>query len=135
MRIREMLMRFFAGRYGSDTLNHTLLVLYFLLWIVNIFAQSTIIQLLSTALIFYILFRMLSRNTYARSRENVAFLRVFGGRLSKIKRRAGELKDSTHIYKSCPNCKARLRLPRRKGTHTARCPKCNTEFKVHSIYN
>ena len=39
--------------------------------------------------------------------------------------------DRDHVYKKCPNCRAVLRLPRRKGRHTTICPKCKKEFRVY----
>lgn len=135
MRFREMLYRFFAGRNGGDALGNTLFVVYFLIAIINRFARSAFLSLLMTVLLFYILFRMLSRNIYARQRENAAFLRVFGAPIRAIKNRGKELKDSTHIYKTCPACRSRLRLARRKGSNKARCPRCQAEFKVFSLFS
>lgn len=135
MRFREMLYRFFQGRYGFDTLSYTLFAVYFVLCIINTFLGSLILQLLCTALIFYIFFRTLSRNTYKRAAENQAFLKVFGGKIKAVKRRGEELKDSQHIYKKCPHCHSRLRLKRRRGSHTVKCPRCNAQFKIFSLFS
>ncbi len=40
----------------------------------------------------------------------------------------------THKYVKCKNCGATLRLKRRKGTHTATCPKCKGIVKVRSLW-
>ena len=36
----------------------------------------------------------------------------------------------THVYRTCPNCKATIKLPRKKGKHTCTCPKCRVDFSV-----
>ena len=36
----------------------------------------------------------------------------------------------THVFKKCPQCKAMIRLPKRKGSHEVICPKCGREFKI-----
>ncbi len=35
-----------------------------------------------------------------------------------------------HETKNCPNCDARLRLPKNKGIISVNCPKCETTFKM-----
>ena len=50
------------------------------------------------------------------------------GAFRRLKLRFSERK--THIYKTCPHCRATLRLPRAKGEHTTRCPRCGKEFGV-----
>lgn len=41
--------------------------------------------------------------------------------------------DKNTIYVTCKNCKAVLRLKRRRGIHTAVCPKCGKDVKVISL--
>ena len=36
----------------------------------------------------------------------------------------------THVFRKCPACKSVLRLPRQKGKHTVRCPRCQHRFDV-----
>lgn len=36
-------------------------------------------------------------------------------------------------YATCPNCQATLRLPRQRGKHTVRCPRCGNRFGIHII--
>ena len=37
-------------------------------------------------------------------------------------------------YVKCKNCGATLRLKRRKGTHTATCPRCKANVRVQSFF-
>lgn len=142
-RLREAMARFMAGRYGWDTFGFALWVLYMVLWFINLFLQSLIIRVLMLAALFYELFRLFSKNTYARRRENQWFetvwykvKRVFSRRRDyytppKPKR---ERADREHIFRTCPKCKANLRLPRKRGRHIARCPACDERFKVWVLF-
>ena len=129
-RLKQMLCRLMYGRYGNDALGNFLFILYIVLAAVSIFTGSIILYALSLATVFLMFFRIFSRNISARSNENSKYLRFknrFSGFFKNRHRRFKERK--THIYKKCPYCKATLRLPRKKGEHTCRCPKCNNSFK------
>lgn len=134
MRFLETLRRFLYGRYamqGTDRLNRLLAILAVILSVINLILHSLAIYIIQTFLIFWFVFRMLSRNIPARTSENEALLRLekrFFSSKVILKRRFNERK--THIYKTCPNCKAKLRFRRIKGTHNAHCPKCNKNFSV-----
>ena len=129
--LRERLYRFMQGRYGTDSLNNFLLAIYFGLFLVNLFIPTLIVSFLETVLIVWMFFRILSRNIYKRRRENEKFLNLMKKpkayfALTKSKRRDRK----THVYRKCPACKSTLRLPRRKGKHTAVCPRCERRFEV-----
>ena len=133
MNFRYRLMQFMSGRYGNDSLNTALLIMAAIvsfLNIINLFARFWILQLLVYGLVGYAIFRVLSRNTYARKKENDWFT----DKLNFIKKQREvteqRKRDTLHIYKKCPACKAVLRLPRRIGRHTTVCPRCGKEFKV-----
>lgn len=128
---RERFYTFMYGRNGMDALAKALLIVYLVLYAVVLFVPSYILWGLMSALAVYTVFRMLSRNLPARRRENEAYLRLkarFTGffRLQKNKWRDRK----THVYRKCPACKSVLRLPRSKGNHTVRCPRCQHRFEV-----
>lgn len=130
-RLKQMLYRLMYGRYGNDALGNFLFILYLILIIANLFVGSLIIYVLSLITVFFIFFRMFSRNIAARSKENAKFLKVKNSFTGFFKNRHRRFKErKTHIYKKCPNCKVTLRLLRKKGKHTCRCPKCSNNFKV-----
>ena len=128
---REKLIRFMAGRYGTDALYNFVLWVCVGLIIINIFVGSWIISIVETALFVWSIFRFMSRNIYKRQRENQIFLKISG----KIKAPFAMLKNKwrdrkTHVYKRCPACKSTLRLPREKGKHSVRCPRCRELFDI-----
>ena len=130
-KLKEMLYRFMYGRYGNDALGNFLFILNFIFTIANIFINSLTIYLFSLVTVFFIFFRMFSRNIAARSKENQKFLNIRTRFTSFFKNRHRRFKErKNHVYKKCPNCKATLRLPRKKGKHTCCCPKCKNSFKV-----
>ena len=123
---------FFYGRYGNDTLNKVLTGIY-LTWlivftIVDVFVPTIIFTLVgwcvTLALFLWVMFRMMSRNIYARRRENDKFCGFFKLRKNKFRDR------KTHVYRKCKTCKAVLRLPKAKGKHFVVCPKCKSRFEV-----
>ena len=130
MNFRYRLMQFMMGRYGTDKLNTVLFVIALILSFSNLFIRSIILQMLIYLIMVYGFFRMFSRNTQARRREN----QWFAEKINFFKRKRDFYKqrkaDKFHVYKKCPNCKAILRLPHRVGKHTTSCPKCGKEFKV-----
>ena len=126
------LARFFYGRYGNDTLNKVLTGIYFV-WLItfsilNIFIRTLAFTLvgwgLTLMLFSWILFRTMSRNIYARRRENDKFCGFFRLKRNKFRDR------KTHVYRKCKKCKAVLRLPKAKGKHFVNCPKCHNRFQV-----
>ena len=130
MNFRYRLMQFMSGRYGTDELTFGLLILGGVLSFINIIIRHPLLQLLVYGVIIYAFFRVLSRNTEARRKENRFFkqkLNIFKNRAELYKQRKN---DKSHIYKKCPSCKAILRLPHRLGEHSTVCPRCGKEFKV-----
>ncbi len=130
MNFRYRLMQFMSGRYGTDKLFYGILGLAAAVAFINLIIRSYLLQLVVYALFAIAVFRMLSRNTTARRKENEWFMeKVFSFKKRKEfydRKKA----DSLHVYKKCPACKAVLRLPRRVGVHTTVCPRCNKEFTV-----
>lgn len=130
MNFRYRLMQFMSGRYGIDKFFYALFVIAAVLALINCFVHSLILQIIVDVIVVYAFFRALSRNIYARQKENQKFLSLKYKFDNYIATRRSRRADTSHIYRKCPNCKATLRLPRRRGKHTTVCPKCGKEFKV-----
>ena len=114
--------RFMEGRYGSDRLTTFILgAAVVLVLIYSLFFRGTVVQvilwLLSYALMFWAIFRMLSRNVYKRYQENRKFLQFFD-----------RIKDRQHRYYDCPKCRQTVRVPRGKGKIAITCPRCREKF-------
>ena len=113
--------RFMAGRYGTDKLSMTMLVVSLVLSIIGSFIKLPVLNLVLTAvsyvLMFWAIFRSFSRNTYKRYQENRKFMQFFD-----------RLKDREHRYFDCPNCHQPVRVPRGKGKIAITCPRCRERF-------
>ena len=69
------------------------------------------------ALMFWAIFRSLSRNTYKRYQENRKYLQI-----------VERSKDREHRYFDCPKCRQTVRVPRGKGKIAISCPRCREKF-------
>ena len=128
----DKVIRFMYGRNGNDKLNRALFWVYFILLLANIIFKSTVLWILELLLVILYMFRFLSRNIYRRQKENRAFLKVWNKVSGFFKLQKNKLRDrKTHVYRKCSHCRATLRLPKKKGKHTVRCPKCNQTFSVN----
>ena len=128
--MREKLQRFMMGRNGIDELNRFLMIVWFILWAIELFTKNGILSIFSFALLIYLYFRMFSRNLSKRYQENVAYLNMKNKITSKFRSKKSEMQQrkTHHIYK-CPTCKQKLRVPRGRGNVEVRCRKCATVFR------
>lgn len=120
-RMRAWYQRFRMGRYGTDKLNLLILGMGLAASIVSLFSRvpqlNLILTVVAYGLLFWAVFRALSRNTYKRYRENRRFLMLIN-----------RFKDREHRYFDCPRCHQPVRVPRGKGKISITCPKCKEKF-------
>ena len=120
-KLSARLRNFMTGRYGTDRLNMLILsvglVASLLSVIFRIAPVNMILFLLSYGMLFWAIFRCLSRNTYKRYQENRKFLQLMG-----------RVKDREHRYFDCPKCRQMVRVPRGKGKISITCPRCREKF-------
>ena len=126
------------GRYGADTLYWWSFGAIVVIWVLRLILSafglgiaSLILGIINTVILIIAIFRFMSRNIYKRSAENRAFLRIKGKLFGGVTLLRDRIRDrKTHVFKKCPTCKAMLRLPKKSGDHTVRCPKCGNRFGV-----
>lgn len=125
---------FMYGRNGVDQLYLASGILLFVLLILQVFIESVLLSMLSTALIVWTFYRFFSKNRMARQAENRKFMQFIGRIQAKTKlpvRRVKEIK--THRYRKCQNCETTLRLPRKRGKRKVRCPRCSHVNEVNIL--
>ena len=145
---RAKLARFMYGRYGTDALYNTLFLweviclfaatVLSLLGVVSLVCEiiSWVLYAMAIGLLCYALFRCFSRNIPARRRENERYLAIkarmrHGKKVAHRKQKKASFMDTEqHIFRQCPFCKSTLRLPREKGKHSVKCPRCQKSFTV-----
>lgn len=133
--LKNKLARFLSGRYGLDQLYYALIAVCFVFIFANTMVRSSVITILTWAVLIWAFFRVLSRDIYKRRMENEKFLRIWNrvkAKLSLLIRRIKEIK--TRRYRRCPHCRVILRLPRKKGKHTVTCPRCYNVFALRIIW-
>lgn len=133
MNFRYKIMQFMSGRYGVDRLFYVLLYSAAAVALVNCFVRIEAIQFVVYALVIVAFWRFFSRNIEARTKENNIAIGWIYNIKNKIRIHNERKADTMHVYKKCPKCKAVLRLPRKKGTHSTICPKCKNTFKVRIL--
>lgn len=129
---KNRILTFMYGRYGTDDFNRFLMAVWFAAWLLSILSRSAVFSLLAWACLIYMIFRSFSRNLTARRLENEKFKKIWSPCKTFWKRQWLRVKECrTHVYRTCPQCRANLRFPRKKGEHSAVCPCCQNHFTVH----
>lgn len=129
-KMKNGIIRFMYGRSGPDSLYKASLVLYMILAVVNIFAQSLVISLLMTVLFVWTMYRCFSKNVFKRQQENIRYLNFADGIKKKFRLYKAMLTDKEHCFRKCKKCRTVMRLPRKKGCHTVNCPRCHETNNV-----
>ena len=131
MKWQNKIIRFMQGRYGPDELYRFMLIICLIIITVNMFVDSIILRILELIVFGLALYRFLSKKKSKRSRENRTFLNTRDKIKDYFNYQKKKYKDrNTHMYKKCPNCKQKIRLPLKKGKHTVKCPSRKERFEV-----
>ena len=126
--MKKWLQNIMAGRYGSDELSFTLLLIYLGICIFGIFCDLPLVQLLGLAIILWAFFRILSRNIPARQAENAAYLGFLSKCSAAHHARRSRRQDRMHRYYRCRGCGAIMRVPSGAGKSEITCPKCGRKI-------
>ena len=126
-KIKNGLANFMAGRYGLDNLGKATLIVSLALTLLASITNMLLFSILGFILIVITIIRMNSRNLTKRQEENERYLKF----KAEIKQFFVRLKNSRkYKYFRCPECGARLRLPRKVGEVNVTCGKCKHQFKM-----
>ena len=129
-KLRDAFSRFMVGRYGTDSLNRFLTVVWLFLAIFTSFVPSLILYVVQLMLCAAVFFRMLSRNYVKRQRENATYYKLstkVKGEFRRLTVRFRQRKTTRFFH--CPFCKAPIRMPRKVGKFNVRCPRCQRTFQ------
>ena len=131
MKFGDRYIKFMKDRYGVDELYKFLLLICFVLIVINTFISNNVIRLFEVLLIVIIFYRYMSKNIKLRKKENDKYLEIKDKIIKLFDYNKKKYKDrNTHMYKKCPKCKQKIRLPLKKGKHTVKCPNCGNRFDV-----
>ena len=127
--MKEKFYRFMQGRYGIDQLNSFLMIVCVICFIVNMFIGSINLTFIAYGTWLFVIFRMFSKNIYARNRENDKYLNFFSPLSRWLKLKLMSKQDPSNKYFSCPKCKQMVRVPKGHGTVVVTCPNCQNKFE------
>lgn len=116
--LKWKLYRFMQGRNGRDELARAVIYASLILYLIGAFLDWDALCLVGYLLFIYYLFRVLSKNLYARREENRRFVTA----LETYRIRFEQRKDYK-IFK-CKGCGRNIRVPRGKGKIEVTCPMC-----------
>lgn len=129
-KFKDGVRNFMIGRNGADQLSMAMLIAGIVLSLLTAITKLGIFNLLGLIVLILTIFRMFSRNLEKRRAENQKFVNFranFGTNAKQLMNRLKNMKK--YKYFKCPQCGARLRLPRKVGEVTVTCGKCKNQFK------
>ena len=136
-KLGNVFARFMYGRNGVDQLSRALLWVYIGLWIVSMVLGAlkldvlqAICSVLMYVVLFYIFFRMFSKDLYKRREENTKFLQKTWSLRNRIGGAKARHADKDHKYFTCKQCKTICRVPVGKGKIIITCPKCRAQIQA-----
>ncbi len=131
MNLNERLAGFFRGRYGNDNLNRFLLIVVVVLTFIYVISKWLVFDVITMALMAYIIFRMMSRNYSKRAAENKKYMELSEPVRIFINNLRPASKIPNKVF-SCPECRQKLRVPKGRGKIEITCPKCRKNFVKRS---
>ena len=127
--MKQKFQNFMSGRYGVDDFSKALLYATLALCLVSLFPRNRMLNLLLTAGLVFIYYRMFSKNYSRRYQENLWYLRQ-KDKVMHFFRRQNSLAQQrkTHRIYTCPQCRQKIRIPKGHGKVQITCPQCKTAF-------
>src|SRR5699024_12340732 len=123
--MKNWFRKFMAGRYGVDQLSIATLILSIVLAIVFMFFPYKIIRYIYLGILIITYFRIFSRDTNKRYRENLKFLNFWVPIRRKFNSKVNQFKSrKTHRFFKCSFCDQKIRVPKGKGKIKITCPNC-----------
>ncbi len=122
------LQQFMIGRYGNDQFTFFLSITGIVFSFFGNFRYLRFFYFIGTIMIFYSLFRSLSKNYETRRKELNWYLIWSEKPKAQIRLLMNKLRDrKTHRYFKCKECKTVLRVPKGRGKIEITCPKCRAK--------
>lgn len=129
-KIKATISGFMVGRHGIDQFSIALLYTAIILNLIATFSGLSILLSIALVMLIFVIFRAFSKNNAKCYQENAWFLKTFGGIPTRIKQAYTRFKNrKEYVYFNCPECRAKLRLPRGKGDVKVTCGKCGHVFR------
>ena len=139
-RIGDAVTRMMYGRNGVDQMWRILFGAYLAVCILRAIIVAVtksavlawVLDLLTTALAVYLLFRIFSKNLPKRREENQRFVNWCWSVKSRSEGARARHADKEHKYFTCKTCGTICRVPTGKGKIIITCPKCGGQIHAKS---
>ena len=117
-KLKQKFLQFMQGRYGADELSKTISWTALAVYFAGLIADNQFVVSVATVALIYNIYRMFSKDYWARSAENRKYLDFVKLNKMRFEQR------KTHKIFACKSCGKNIRIPRGKGKIEVRCPKC-----------
>jgi predicted membrane protein len=118
----------FIGRYGTDQLNMTLLVIALILSVITAFTSYKELTIICWIPLLFYVYRSFSKKHILRYKENALFMKIVNPIIKPFYIKTARLKDKNHLYCNCPSCSQTIRVEKQKGKVSISCPMCKSQF-------
>lgn len=122
-------MHFMQGRYGVDDFSKFILVIGLIFILLSNLTGNRVFSVIGLIGLLLTYFRVFSRNTSQRYKENQRYLKkknTFSRKMTLWNNRWHQRK--AYRFFNCPSCKQKIRVPRGKKKIRITCPSCKTQF-------
>ncbi len=127
-RFGEKMQRAMMGRYGTDQFTLFLLITSVIFTFLGNFKPIRFMYFIGVAIIFYALYRTMSKKYDARRKELNLYLRLSEKPRAELHLLGNKIRDKkTHRYFKCKECKTVMRVPKDRGKIEITCPKCRAK--------
>ncbi len=132
-KLMAKLQQLMAGRYGNDQFTLFLSVMGTIVYVFggilrcfrSLYAVGMVACFVGLLMLYYGIFRTLSKNYEARRKELNWYLVWAEKPKAQIKLLMNQIRDrNTHRYFKCKSCKTVMRVPKGRGKIEITCPKC-----------
>ncbi len=122
------IQQFMIGRYGTDQFTLCLFIAAMIFTFLGNFKPIRFLYFIGVAIIFYALYRTISKNYEARRKELNWYLRWSEIPKAELRLLGNKVRDrKTHRYFKCKECKTVMRVPKDRGKIEITCPKCRAK--------
>ena len=127
---RDAVTHWFRRCNGADSLGAAIITASLVLTVLARITRLVPLAILAIALYAWAIFRLLSHNKARRMAENGRFIGTARRAKTEVSQAFVRLKNiRKYKYYRCPNCRARLRMPRGVGEKTVTCSQCRHTFR------
>ena len=120
-KIRDKINVFLKSRYGMDDFGKCIILIAMIIHVLGIMIHSSILVGIAVAIAFFELYRMMSKEVWIRSEENIKYKRYI--RLWKVRYQERKI---SRIF-MCKSCGRMIRVPKGKGRLQVTCKACGNK--------